>query len=220
MNTIRIAAIVVAATLVSSTLMANGPGKYKDWDSSPQGYFLTKGEREAWSAVRSEDEAQRFVEKFLAGRGPGFAAEVASRVEQADKHLSIGKAPGSKSLRGRLIVMFGPPSALEVSEVADTSEIHRDGPGMMDVLAGGTSAGAGGGKSGGTSIGDKLGNTSGAGRTLRLYHFTFNATPAGKVDVTVAADTATGKDRIRSRDEAKALEAALEAAAAASIKTK
>jgi len=54
----------------------------------------------------------------------------------------------------------------------------------------------------------------------RNYHFVYASTPAGPLDVTVSADTATGKDQPRDRKTAKQLDAAFEAAAQASIKTK
>lgn len=216
---LRIIAVVVVS-LVGTSLFADGLSKYKDWASSPQGYFMTKAEQQQWDAVRTDAEAQQFVDSFLARRGPDFAAEVASRGEQADKHLTIGKLAGSRTLRGKAIILFGPPSAMEVNDVAESPDIQRDSPAMAGVLTGGTNSGVSSGKGGSDSSPDNFGKTMvTAGRVTRNYHFTFASTPAGNVDVTIAADIGSGKDHPWSREDAKTLEKAFEAAARASIKT-
>src|SRR5439155_23023455 len=107
--------IAIMALLVPS-LMAGGLSKYKDWPSSPQGYFMTSAERADWKAnVKTDDEAEQFVNKFLASRGPGFAEDVAKRAEMADKHLTIGSLPASRTLRGKIVILLGPPSAFNVA---------------------------------------------------------------------------------------------------------
>ena len=44
--------------------------KYKDWAASPQAYFMTKAEHEQWAAIKTDEEAEQFVNRFLASRGP------------------------------------------------------------------------------------------------------------------------------------------------------
>jgi GWxTD domain-containing protein len=215
----RIACFAAVLAMTGATVFADGLVKFKDWNASPQGYFMTKAERDQWSVVKTDADAQQFVDKFLASRGPGFAEEVANRADQADKHLTLGKLPGSKTLRGKLIVVFGPPSALETPMVADTDSSHTDSPLMAGVLTGGTAGGVGGGKGdgGSESTGAK---TMVSGRVMQHYHMTFATTPSGPLDVTVVADPNNGKDRPKSREDAKKLETAFEAAAQASIKSK
>src|SRR6202140_5943294 len=99
--------LLLLSIAVTSPAFAAGPD-FKDWENSPQGYFMTKAEHQEWSAVRTEEEPQRFVAQFLAKRSPGFAADVAARTEQADKHLTIGKTAGSKRLRGKVVILLGP----------------------------------------------------------------------------------------------------------------
>lgn len=209
--------LVTGILLFSVSLFADGPVKLKAWESSPQGYFMTKAEHQEWAAIRSDDEAQRFIDSFLAKRGPGFMAELASRVEQADKNLTIGKIPGSKTLRGKLIILLGPPSGFDRSESVDKSGVHRDSPLMSSVMTGGSASDGGGTKDTPMSEGSP---TMGSGTVIRSYHFIYASTPAGPLDVTIAADLSSGKDRPAGRDDAKRLEVAFEAAAQASIKTK
>jgi fructose-specific component phosphotransferase system IIB-like protein len=209
-----------AILLFSVSLLADGLVKFKGWDTSPQGYFMTKAERQQWAAIKTDDEAQAFVDHFLSSRGPGFAAEVASRAAQADAHLTLGKkVPASKTLRGKAVILLGAPTAFDASDIADTSSVHHDNPMMANALSGGTGAGDTSKDSGsGTSDSHEGTASMGGGLVNRHYHFTFT-TPSGPVDVTILADVNSGKDRAKGGD-GKKLDAAFEAAAQASIKSK
>ncbi len=113
MKTVRLFAVLALAAIPA--LAALSP-KYKDWGSSPQAQFMTKAEREQWSAIKTDEEAEQFVNAFLAKRGPDFPALVADRVAAADKYLTYGKTPGSQTLRGKIIILLGPPSSFSVAE--------------------------------------------------------------------------------------------------------
>jgi GWxTD domain-containing protein len=199
--------------LCSLPLFADGLVKFKGWDNTPQGYFMTKAEHDQWAAIRTDEEAQGFVDSFLAKRGPDFATEVASRVEQADKHLTVGKIPGSKTLRGKLIILLGPPSGFDKSEAVNNDSVHHDNASVASAYSGGSSA-----------LEERDGNegsrTMGVGTVTHNYHFTYTSGPAGPFEVTISVDPNKGTDRLLGREDAKRLDAAFEAAAQASIKTK
>jgi GWxTD domain-containing protein len=206
---------VAGILLCSASLFADGLVKFKNWDNTPQGYFMTKAEHQQWAAIRTDDEAQRFVDSFLAKRDPGFAAEAALRADHADKLLTIGnKIPGSKTLRGKVVILLGPPSGLDVSESLDKGAVHRDSPAMAAAMSGGSNSQPG------EVDGNEGSQTMGSANLIRNYHFTYASTPAGPLEVMIAADPNNGKDRPRGRDDSKRLDAAFEAAAQASIKTK
>src|SRR5689334_17725835 len=95
-----------------SLLFAISP-KYKEWAASPQAYFMTKAERAQWAGIVTDADAEKFINDFVASRGPGFADMVADRVANADKYLTVGKKPGSQTLRGKVIVLLGPPTAIK-----------------------------------------------------------------------------------------------------------
>jgi GWxTD domain-containing protein len=109
-------ATVNAIVLILSSLVAANLGKYRDWPSSPQGYFMTNAERADWSKLTSEANAAQFVNKFIASRGPRFADEVAAAAKAADDHLSVAGKPGSKTLRGRIVIVLGPPSNFAIQQ--------------------------------------------------------------------------------------------------------
>lgn len=211
MKTMRLV-VLLLSTAVIGTAFAASPD-LKDWEHSPQGYFMTKAEQQAWSAIRTPEEAQRFIDQFLAKRGPNFAAEVAARAEQADKRLTIGKMAGSKTLRGKTVILLGPPTGVDVSDYQDVGTVHHSSPAVANAYSGGSLASADGDSNEGSK-------TMGSANIIRNYHFTFATTPAGPLDVTISVDPNSGKDRARGRDDAKRLEAVFEAAAQASIKSK
>ncbi len=219
MKTARVLSIVVAVAVLAPCLFARGFSKYKDWDQSPQGYFMTKAERAEWDAtVKSDDDAEKFINAFLAKRPSTFVQDVADRAAQADKYLTIGKLQGSKTTRGRIVILLGPPQGLDVSTTTVT-DTKRDNGTMTDAMTnfGGT---GGGGRGDSTST---PGSALSTATQARLYHFTYTGDVAkkvdrNKIDITVEADPNTGKDRIPSRSEASELDLISELAAQNSLK--
>ena len=214
MRTARQFFVAVTLLCTASLYAANGLVKFKGWDGTPQGYFMTKAEHREWTTIRNDEDAQRFVDSYLARRGPAFAAQLASRVDEADKHLTIGKVPGSMTLRGKVIILLGVPSAFEQTSITENTDVHRDNGVMAAALTGGSATTVG------TDEMNEGSRTMGNSNLLLVYHFTYASTPAGPLDVIITADPNTGKDRPRDKNSSKQLEAAFEAAAQASIRTK
>ncbi|HSY50673.1 MAG TPA: GWxTD domain-containing protein [Thermoanaerobaculia bacterium] len=213
----RFLVVALSVAVVTSAFGAGSEG-FKDWENSPQGYFMTRAEHVEWSALKTPEEQQHFVDRFLAKRGPEFPAMVASRAAQADKHLTVGKLAGSRTLRGKLVILFGPPSGMDTSRDLDISGVHRDNPYVADAYTGGGTGG--GGIQGGSFDKNEAGMSMGAAALLINYHFTYASTVAGPFDVTITVDPNTGADRSHDRENSKKLDAAFEAAAQTSIKTK
>lgn len=213
----------VATILLAMPLLAADLGKYKDWDQSPQGYFMTKAEHEQWKAVASEADAEKFVNEFLAKRDAGFADEVKKRAEMADKYLTLSNTPGSKSLRGKVIVLFGPPSAMDVANRTKTST-KRDNPLVSDAISNSGSIGSGGGGGRGNDSPTNLGASMSTAQGIRTYTITFSGDATTKtidkpsVTFVIEADASTGKDGWASRSAGKEAEDLFELMARYSIK--
>jgi GWxTD domain-containing protein len=109
------ARVVVALALIALPLFAANLGKYRGWPESPQGYFMTKGERAEWSKLASEADAAQFVDKFLAARAPRFAADVAAAAKDADDHLTVAGKKGSQTLRGKIVILLGHPATVTIA---------------------------------------------------------------------------------------------------------
>ena len=68
--------------------------KYKDWAKSPEAYFLTPSEREEWAAVKSDEQAEKFIASYWAKRDPTpgttqneFKDGVMRRIAAADEQF-------------------------------------------------------------------------------------------------------------------------------------
>lgn len=207
--------LVVAVMLLAVPLLAADLGKYTGWNESPQGYFMTSAERTQWAALHSEGDAEKFVAEFLARRAPGFAAEVASRAEKADKYLTVGKTPGSKSLRGKVVILLGPPSSMGVAE-----KKRRAGgrTGSMDVASSAGSERTGVGLADVAEVEQRDGMSGSTG--LKNYTLTYGAEqlPTNKgMSIVIEVNAASGKDKLAEKRAAAEVENLLEAVAQATI---
>jgi len=109
-------ALAVLITLISSAVFGRGlDKKYKKWPKSPQAYFLTNSEKEAWNDVKTNEEAEKFIQDYLDRRGPDFQKMLNKRIEEADKYFSSGKTPGSETLRGKVVIVFGAPTSISAA---------------------------------------------------------------------------------------------------------
>src|ERR1043165_657840 len=125
--------------LIAPVVFAGGLSKYKNWPNSPQGYFMTNAERAEWKAsVKTDDDAEQFIKKFVESRGPGFADDVAKRAEMADKHLTVSGRAGSLTTRGKIAILLGPPTSFSVArrEVKGNASMSADSYANIDPTAG------------------------------------------------------------------------------------
>ena len=208
-------AMLIGLLLVAATSVFAADAK---WADSPEGYFLTKAERAEFEAISNTPAADTFIASFREKRGgEAFTKELNTRVAMADKYLSIGKVKGSTTTRGKLVILFGAPAGMEITDKKQNKN-----------YAGGASDMGGGGELGvGVSASNNMGSSQAigsapAGRLMKNYKFTFSGKNNAALDgqdltVDVEVDAGTGKDRL-DKKTATALEPKFEAAAQASIK--
>jgi len=227
---IRTFAVACAAGLIGIAALAADLGKYKNWPKSPEGYFMTKADRAAWSGLETEADAEAFVRKFVAARGgAAFESEVAGRVKAADDHLSVAGDLASRSLRGKIVILLGPPSSFTITEKSAHNSLGTVGNAMSGIGASGSPSERGtGGGAVGLSPGDIVDaqnlsemNT----RIVHLYNFTYaKATlpnhPPQDMQFTVEVDPSTGQDRITDVRMNRIVNELLESAAEARATTK
>src|SRR5689334_17444024 len=121
--------------------------QYKDWDKSPDAYLLTPTERTEWKSVTSDADAEKFIATYWARRegGPLNRQEVQRRIAAADQQFKMSRYKrGADSVRGRLLVVLGPPSraAQQPLGPADAPEPQQEG-GFQPGPAGSETGGAG-----------------------------------------------------------------------------
>lgn len=108
--------VMAAALLAARSLLSEGlSARFKDWPKSPEAYYLTAEERGQWKSVKSDADAEAFVKAYYARRAPELPQTLQERIGVADKYFSEAKVKGSETLRGKVIILFGPPSRLENS---------------------------------------------------------------------------------------------------------
>jgi len=141
----RFAAVVMIAFCASAAFAAGVSRSYKDWPNTPIGYYLTNAERKQWDALQSDAEAEQFIKDFIARRGgETFTREVSQNAEKADKYLTIGKTPGSETVRGKMMILLGPTVPTAATKKKKSGEVHLapatsigdlSGPTMQDMQA-------------------------------------------------------------------------------------
>lgn len=109
--------VALFALLFAPLLPASGPPAYRNWDRSPEAYFLTRAERKEWAAVRTDQEGASFIERYWLRRDPTpstprneFREEVARRIGAADEQFTMTRQKGATSTRGKLLIVLGPPT--------------------------------------------------------------------------------------------------------------
>jgi GWxTD domain-containing protein len=110
-------ALMVVAGLAFAAIGLAQLSKYKDWGKSAEAYFLTPSEKDAWSRVANDADAEKFIAEFWAKRDPNpatsaneFRDEINRRIAAADEQFKMRNKRGSETNRGRLLVVLGLPS--------------------------------------------------------------------------------------------------------------
>jgi GWxTD domain-containing protein len=113
---------LLAAAMASADSLSP---QFKDWAKSPEAYFLTAEEKIQWKDIKDDAAAREFVAKYYAKRAPDLPEILKERIGVADKYFSAGKVKGSETLRGKVIILFGPPS--EIQQNAGEGSMGRPG---------------------------------------------------------------------------------------------
>lgn len=119
-------ALAAAAGIALAAVCFAQLSKYKDWGKSAEAYFLTASEKEAWSKVASDGEAEKFIADYWARRDPNpataaneFRDDVGRRIAAADEQFKMRNKRGSETNRGRLLVTLGLPSRVSTERAQD-----------------------------------------------------------------------------------------------------
>ena len=107
------AAVVSIATI---PLFALSP-EHEAWRNSAVHFFFTDEEAAAWNGLRTDHEAQAFIDLFWARRDPTpatprneFREQFEARLRYADENFAApDQKRGSMSDRGRVFILFGAP---------------------------------------------------------------------------------------------------------------
>ena len=116
MTSLRSVVAFALLALSASAFAALSP-KYADWAKGPEQWLMTRDDWRAWKNVKTDEEAQAFIDLFWARRDPTvgtyqneFQAEFEGRVAYADANYKSehGKR-GSLTEPGRVFILLGSP---------------------------------------------------------------------------------------------------------------
>jgi len=119
--------------------------KYKDWDKSPEAYFLTSAERAEWKSVTTDDAAEKFIAVYYARRGgEAFKTEISRRIAAADQQFKMRRYKrGADSVRGHLLIVLGTPSRVSQQRAQDSVLDNSSGASAPTLNTGAGDASAG-----------------------------------------------------------------------------
>jgi GWxTD domain-containing protein len=113
----RGAVVAVFAILFAGSVFAALSPKYADWAKGPEQWLMTRDDWKAWRNVKTDEEAQQFIDLFWVRRDPTvgtyrneFKEEFEGRVAYADANYKSehGKR-GSLTEPGRVFILLGAP---------------------------------------------------------------------------------------------------------------
>jgi GWxTD domain-containing protein len=115
---VAVAAMAAAVAVNALALSA----KYADFGKGPEQFLMTKDEQAQWKNVKTDADAQAFIDTFWLRRDPTpgtprneFHENFDIAVKYADEHFTSGRRRGSLTDRGKVLILFGPPVSAAVS---------------------------------------------------------------------------------------------------------
>jgi len=172
---------VLAGIVLAASALAEFT-KNKDWDKSPEAYFLTPAERAEWKAIASDEDADKFIALYYARRGgEPFKQEISRRIAAADQQFKLQRYKrGADSVRGHLLVVLGTPSRVSQSRAQE---------GAVDDSAGVTAPGI-----------DTRAGASAATAISYTWTYAVDKFPAGsgipELRASITVDPAQGRDTL------------------------
>lgn len=111
--------ISIALAVVAASALALSP-EHTEWGKSPAQFLMTKEEAAQWKAIRTDEDAAKFIALFWARRDPTpetarneFRDQYEIRVRQADANFPAGRTRGALTDRGRALILYGQPLKVE-----------------------------------------------------------------------------------------------------------
>jgi GWxTD domain-containing protein len=131
--------LALATWLVAAVAGAQLSQTFVDWPNGPAGFLLTENERKAYAQVKTDAEAQAFIDLFWAKRDPDlntvqneFKEDFNGRVAAADRQLSTEKIKGSLSDRGKVLILMGVPPVPVENFPPSPGEEESNRPGLLE----------------------------------------------------------------------------------------
>jgi len=130
--------LALVAWVFASVATAQLSQTYKDFPTGPAGFVMTGAEKKAYALVKTDGEAQAWIELFWARRDPDlntveneFKQDFDQRVAAADKMFSTERIKGSASDRGKVLILMGRPLHVK-NQAAGADEEEGNRPSFVE----------------------------------------------------------------------------------------
>jgi len=139
---LRIASIALGLGLALG-VPTEGPARaaeeaFADWVDGPIRYIAEKAEVQLYRQLKSDEARALFIERFWARRDPSpsslsneYRQMFWERVRQANELFLDSPRPGCMTDRGKIYVLYGPPTKIEEHENLDTRSSPTAGHGLI-----------------------------------------------------------------------------------------
>jgi GWxTD domain-containing protein len=132
------ASLVIAALAASPALSAKKDIDLEDWISGPIRYIALKQETEAFKRLDNDAARTLYIERFWQRRDPTPDTMVNEyrqlfweRVQQANENFVDSTKPGWMTDRGKIHILYGPPTEIQEDIHLQTNSSPSSGQGLI-----------------------------------------------------------------------------------------
>jgi len=136
MKIVRLASLAVLVTAFAVEGFAALSKEYADFAKGPYQHLLTNDERKQWASIKTDQQAQQFIDLFWARRDPTpgtpkneFREGAEERARVADTQFGSGKTKGSATDKGKAFVLLGGPTKIRRASSEPQQTIQTPGSG-------------------------------------------------------------------------------------------
>ena len=140
--------LAAAFPAAGAVLSSAASTEFKNWLDGPIRYILTSPEVKAFKKLETDPARAAFIESFWARRDPNpdtlvneFRQMFWERVRHANELFVDSAKPGWRSDRGKIYILYGPPTRIEDDINADTRSEASSGRGLIRWTYEGSEAG-------------------------------------------------------------------------------
>ena len=123
--TVLVAVTFVAFEVPHPLVAQNSPqtatSPWQKWLIEDVAYIIEARERDAYTALQTDEERRMFIEQFWGRRHPDMKPEHYRRIAYANQHYGAAALPGWKTDRGRIYIIYGPPDEIDSHPSGDAS---------------------------------------------------------------------------------------------------
>src|SRR4051812_27216607 len=125
--------IAVAIATAAVSAFAQLSPQTRDWGNSAVQFVMPPEEQAQWKAIKTDADAKAFIDLFWAKRDPSpatprneFRENFDAAAKYADEHFAQGRTKGSLTDRGKVLILFGAPKAIQRAGIGGGVGAHDD----------------------------------------------------------------------------------------------